>query len=313
MKKCAEGLEKMDKDVHFKALYLEKDSKTFDKLQSFLDSKKSGKVETHCLKGEFAELRDEVLEWCGEKDFTFFFIDPTGWKDVAIPTLRPLLQRPNSELLINFMYDFLVRAHTQSRHNTDMIEIFGEVPDTSGMTPKDRESYLLRLYRSNLKSVLPSKGQPPRSVCVKVLDPVKDRTKYSLVYLTRHAKGIVVFMEASEKLDPIQKEVRANAKEDKRIEATGQTELALSYGTIKNSLHPVKEYWLEKLSTTERRYGIIDLADMLEDTGWFPGDFQRAFKELEKENKVENLDATRVRPVNAVNFSNNERLRKLIR
>jgi hypothetical protein len=158
------------------------------------------------------------------------------------------------------------------------------------------------------------KGKPPRSVCVKVLDPLKDKTKYGLIYLTRHEKGIVVFMETSEKLDPIQKEVRAHTKEDKRIEATGQPRLPglpFPYSHTENSLQPVKEYWLKKLSTTVRRYGTIDLADMLEETGWFPGDFQRAFKELEKEKLVENLDAQRKRPVNAVKFDNNERLRKL--
>jgi len=59
-------------------------------------------------------VQGEILKWCGNRDFAFFFIDPKGWKNaIEIPTLAPLLRRPNSEYLINFMYDFLVRTHTQ--------------------------------------------------------------------------------------------------------------------------------------------------------------------------------------------------------
>ncbi len=44
----------------------------------------------------------------------FSFIDPTGWKNVVeIDTLLPLLQRRHSEYLINFMFDFILRAHNQ--------------------------------------------------------------------------------------------------------------------------------------------------------------------------------------------------------
>jgi hypothetical protein len=52
-----------------------------------------------------------------------------------------------------------------------------------------------------------------------------------------------------------------------------------------------------------RQFGIEQLADMLEETGWFESDLQTAFGELEKEGKVANLDdKTRRRSKKYVHF-----------
>ena len=53
----------------------------------------------------------------------------------------------------------------------------------------------------------------------------------------------------------------------------------------------VEHYWLECLTHGPRRFGDVEFADMLEETGWFPGDFQRALGNLMEAGKVRNLDA----------------------
>jgi three-Cys-motif partner protein len=310
MRKCHYGLRNtFGKTVHFRALFIEKERKAFEKLRGFLGRGDDGVIETDCLQGEFFDLRNHILHWCGRNDFVFFFIDPKGWKNaIEIPTLRPLLNRDNSEFLINFMYDFLVRAHSQKAFESEMEEIFGEVPDTHRMESKEREMHLLRLYREHLKRAQTRTGGLPRSAYVKVLDPCKDRTKYHLVYLTRHPRGVKVFMEESEKLDLIQKQVRAQAKQNHRVDKTGQMELFSAYKLVKENgedevdISAVRDYWLSKLTSTQKRFGIEQLADMLEETDWFISDFQRAFVELEKEGYVRNVDARRKRPKNPVNF-----------
>jgi hypothetical protein len=55
-------------------------------------------------------------------------------------------------------------------------------------------------------------------------------------------------------------------------------------------LEDVKSYWFGKLSEHARRFGIEQLADMIEDTGWFESDFQAAFGELASQGVVANLD-----------------------
>ena len=317
MKGCHESLKKHGRNVQFKALFIEKNRESYKTLNSFLDKESTNEVCAESLHGDFYSLRSDILRWCGNDDFTFFFIDPTGWKDVVeIDTLRPLLQRRRSEYLINFMLYSILRVHNQTIFEEHMIRIFGEIPDTNGMTPLEREEYLLYLYRAHLKKAQPDiENKKSRSAYVKILDPYKDQTKYDLVYLTRHPLGIKVFMEASEKLDLVQKFVRAKVKQKRRIDKSGQKELFSAEINIVNedkvNLSDVKEYWLSKLSYKPRRFGYEELADMLEETGWFISDFQKAFNELISEGQVKNLDTSRKRPVHAVHFDKGEFLKRL--
>lgn len=294
MRKCLEGLRVMNPNIRFRALFVEKDTKNYRRLKEYLDALETP-VDTESFHGEFDKVRHKILDWCGSS-FTFFFIDPLGWKNIVdVPTLEPFLQRPNSEFLINFMFEFILRAHQISGHEDDMMNIFGLVPRTDGMTPEQKEACLVTLYQNNLKSVQPSQGRKPRSVTVPIQRPDKDRTIYHLVYLTRHPLGIVKFMEASETLDFVQKAVRIQAKHDKKIETTGQGELfgALENVKVEQEMVPisvVKEYWLGQLTAKSQLFGIDRLADMLEETGWFERNLQDAFHELLLEGKVQNLD-----------------------
>jgi hypothetical protein len=114
-----------------------------------------------------------------------------------------------------------------------------------------------------------------------------------LVYLTRHARGIAVFMAASEKLEIVQRQAREYAKKEQRVSRTGQYEFEFDDG-LKNiedvDLTAVKLYWLRKLASGPHRFGIEQLADMIEETGWFESDFQSAFAELANQGMVANLD-----------------------
>lgn len=313
IRKCREGLQKQRRDVTFHALFIEKDNSSFRKLQEYLAGIPHQEVSTKALLGDFFELRGSIREWCGPNDFTFFFIDPKGWKNVVeIPTLDPLLRRPNSEFLINFMYNFLVRTHSQELFHEDMQAIFGTVPETDNMTPEKKEAYLLWLYRKHLKEIVPARGRKPRSVSVPVLMPTIDRTLYHLVYLTRHPKGIVVFMEASEHLDLVQRHVRAQAKQEKRESRSHQLELFPSAEGVHEGKQAdpaeVKSYWLNRLTSAPCLFGIEELADMLEETGWFESDFQKAFGDLERAGKVKNLDSTGKRKTKFVHYDKGERL-----
>jgi hypothetical protein len=296
---------------------VEKRKRAFKKLQAFLAEQGVEGISASALQGDFYELRQDIIDWCGTRDFVFFFIDPKGWKRVIeIPTLRPLLQRRNSELLINFMYDFVLRTHGQADFATDMEAIFGQVPETSGLSPKDRECHLIDLYRKNLKAHLISGTGKPRSAYVSVLSPDRDRTKYHLVYLTRHAKGVVVFMDASEKLDLVQRQLRILTKQQRRIEKTKQEELfsdsELSQDEVCTDLTEAKHFWLKILSDQARPFGEEEFADMLELTDYFPSDLQRAFGELLVERKVENQDMKRKRSKHFVHFDKCENLRKIV-
>ncbi|MDA8083294.1 MAG: hypothetical protein M0024_06525 [Nitrospiraceae bacterium] len=102
-------------------------------------------------------------------------------------------------------------------------------------------------------------------------------------------------MEASEKLDVVQKKLRVVAKQEHRIEKSGQQEMFAAntisgYDRDHTDLSEVKEYLLTRLSSIPRYFGVEEFADMLEETGWFIGDLQKALGELVTDCKARNLD-----------------------
>ena len=158
------------------------------------------------MHGDFVNLRGEILQWAGHGGFAFFFIDPKGWKQVGVSTLRPLMQRSRSEFLVNFMYNDINRMASMREWQPELTELVGETLDLTGLSPLGREQRLLKTYRENLKRNVPNSGGVfrPRSAHVRVLDPSKERPKYHLVYVTSHPKGIIEFLEISDDVDVIQ-------------------------------------------------------------------------------------------------------------
>jgi three-Cys-motif partner protein len=316
MHECSRRLATQSKNVHFRALFIEKNPESYRRLKSFVELPQWSDINVKAINGDFYDLRGEILNWCRDDSFAFFFVDPNGWKDVAPDTLSPLLQRPKSEYLVNFMLDFVRRAYTQAPLEPDMKRIFGTVEDLSHMSSEAREEHFITVYQERLKGSLPFDKRRPRSARVRVLYPAKDRTIYYLVYLTRHPLGIVKFMEESEELARTQRIVHAEAKQRRRVQQTNQGELfsAATFVSVQNAVadpSEVKDYWLSKLTNRPRMFGWPELADMLEETGWFISDLQSAFKQLQEENKVKNLDARGTRRKNMVHFEQGERLQKL--
>ena len=69
---------------------------------------------------------------------------------------------------------------------------------------------------------------------------------------------------------------------------------------------------MELLAEKPRRFGLNDLADMLEETGWYISEIQKAFKKLEDEGKVKNFDSSRKRPKHVVHFTANNNQGELL-
>lgn len=312
---CRETLSNtFGRDVKFRALYIEKEPGPYAKLCEFLDQDKWPGVKAEAINGEFLQKRPEILSWCGNNDFAFFFVDPKGYTDVSPDNLAPLLQRPKSEFLINFMYSFTNRFVGDAQKTHLVKSFFGRTPDVTGMNPKEREHYLLKLYKNRLKRVMSIREGQPRFAYVSVLDPLKNRTKYEMIYLTRNALGIIKFLEASELVERyIQPEARLKAKEHKSSQGELFSAIEVDPPVMEVDVERVKRYWLKVLSTVPENCGCDKMADMHEDTGLFVSDFQRALKELIAEGKVENLDMKGRRTKNFVNFETNNRLGERLR
>ena len=61
------------------------------------------------LRGRFPYGAATILSEIPTDAFAFFLIDPKGWR-LPLMALAPLLRRVNSEVIFNFMSDFINRA-----------------------------------------------------------------------------------------------------------------------------------------------------------------------------------------------------------
>ncbi len=324
MEKCRRALVGQSVNVTMRALFIERDDEAFGRLEDFLARPREDAVRAACMHGDFVDLRPQILDWCGRDAFTFFFIDPKGWKDVALPKLVPLLARPRSEFLINFMYDFINRTASMRSMQREIAELLGvgvdSLKELKELSPQEREVKLVHDYRSGLKSACGHRTskERPRTVHVRVLDPEKDRAKYHLVYMTAHPKGIVTFMEISEKLEQIQRGVRAAKRFARRQERSGTADLFSHESYVEalpaTEIDPdeVDAFWLQYLAVPPDRVAVEQMADLLEDTGWMPGDLQKALKRLIDDGEVQNLDAIKKRTRKPLHYEGQgERLRLL--
>ena len=306
---CKQRLISNGVQVSIRALYVEKSSRSFKRLDEYLKSKLSSSIQTDCMHGDFVELREEIMKWAGSDAFTFFFIDPKGWKDIGVPTLRKVLQRPRSEFLINFMYDFVNRTASMSRWKEEMTEVLGGPVDLEGMQPRDRERILLRTYRENLKKCLPSASgvYQARSAYVRVMDPDKNRPKYHLVYLTRHPRGLIEFMDISAGVELVQKKIRGVKKNAARERNTGIVDMFASEPATHSrseliGFNEIEQFWIRYLRAGERKVAQNEFAAILEENDWFPGELQAALVNLIDAGIVRNLDAISKRPKKPLHY-----------
>lgn len=322
LEKVRETLEKVHgvQGLEFRAIYVEAAKKRYQQLSDYLGKNCPKGIECHALRGDCSAIQNDILKLCGDQSFAFFFVDPMGWVDVGVPKLAKLLRRPKSEFLITFMYDFLNRAIGMADYREQVSQMIGKLGEKDyeqldRLSSSDRADWVVRKYREQLKATMGPDGKfPARAFHADVLHKAKERVHYHLVYLTRHHKGIVKFVEASEKVNSLQKIVRAQSKLDsseQRSLFTAEEMVEHESGTTAN-LGDVKAYWLRQLTDQPVQYDEVRLAGMLEETGWLIRDFQDAFRELQAEKKVENLDGSTRRTKHPIHFNENERLRRCL-
>jgi len=296
MARTREALTKGSRSVTYRALFIEKGMRRYAKLKGFLDTHRQEGIAAEAWNGDFTERRQAILDWCGGKSFAFLFIDPMGWKDVGVNNLAMLLQRPNTEFLINFMYANINRTVTWEGSLPQVTNLLGAVPDLAGASPEEREIAIIRQYCGALKYRLSCRGGKGFAASACVLEPGRDRTIYHLVYATCHPKGLIEFMEQSESVMPIQSGVRSEAKQFRRIQKTGQKEMFAASEVInppvsKTDGGRIEQFWLDYVAQGPRKVDSEAFARILEEYGWFPGQVQGALGRLMRAGKIRNLGA----------------------
>jgi three-Cys-motif partner protein len=210
------------RDVKMKAFLVEKDERTFEALKGAVSA--YPKIECTPLRGEMEDHVELLHRQIPSGAFSFVLIDPKGFPDME--RIMPLIQRPCTEALVNFMFDFANRfAGTtlipalEKWLSSDGDRLWrSEVERLSSQTREDR---LEELAVEKLRS----RAEYTFSPVISVDKPVSDRTLYKLIYLTRHTAGLKVFRDSEHGTLEAQAQARSVAKADSRAAKSGMGDL----------------------------------------------------------------------------------------
>lgn len=205
------------KPFALRCLFLEKDLEAFKRLKQFALSVTDAEVVA--LNLELEEAVSDIVQLIGlggVSSFPFVFIDPTGWTGFALDVIKPILRISPGEVLINFMSGDIRRFATSPDQQTELsfLRLFGSKDFKrviEGLSGLDREDALVKEYQKNVLT----EGKFKFSCSAIVLHPEFDRTRFHLIYATRHPKGVKVFKEAEKTAMQQMQNVRGDVRQRK--------------------------------------------------------------------------------------------------
>lgn len=175
-----------------RCMFIEKTRSSFAILES--EIQKITDLKCTPINGSFREKTDEIVDFVGS-DFSFIFIDPTGWKDTSLQTLRPVLNL-RGEVMVNFMYRFINRFLTSEYR--DQPEQANAIMGGDDWRPQfqemiaqgvPREEAVIEIYRQRMKMV----GGHKFVKSFRVVHPKMEVPYFYLVYCTNHLLGLQRF------------------------------------------------------------------------------------------------------------------------
>jgi len=231
LRKAKASLQQRRRTVRMTALLVEKNAEAHARLETL--QRRYPDVEIKTYNDDFCTIVQRIADDIPPNAFAFFLIDPKGWS-VPLDQIRPLLSRQKSEVVFNFMFDFINRAASMGEHVTRGLDELMPGSDWQrrlreaeaafghyGLSGDDRKEVLVGAFGDSLKQI----GGYAYVAELTVLRPLKDRPLYCLVYGSRHESGIEVFRDCQMKALQTQAEIRAQGKVKATEVKSGQNEL----------------------------------------------------------------------------------------
>lgn len=189
----------------------------------------------HAVHGEFVQkipTLEQLAKGDGKYPFKFILLDPTGWADIAMDKLQPLLGNRSCEVLINLMTRHIIRFLKQPDREDSYKNLFarpGVVEVLRNTTPDQQVERAVQEYSLSLKQLCNFKYVSSAVI----MEPDQESVRYYLVYATNHPRGVEVFKAAENKAAKIQDTVR---QESRIRKAGGQLEFPSDDGPSKSRL-----------------------------------------------------------------------------
>jgi len=148
------------REVTMSAFLVERDGEAYKKLAQVPARYPDMAIKTY--EADFLTILPEILKDIPRDAFAFFLIDPKGWR-IPLARLAQMLARPKSEVIFNFMFDFINRAASIK----DPIVVAGldelipqgdwrarlaaaEASSPGGLSSDQRKAVLVEAFASNL-------------------------------------------------------------------------------------------------------------------------------------------------------------------
>ncbi|SUE63178.1 three-Cys-motif partner protein TcmP [Roseomonas gilardii] len=191
-----------------RAVFVERDRRSFPVMAEAV--KRFDRIETTVIPGEFEEAIPQIVGMV-DGAFTFSFVDPTGWKGLALDRLAPLL-RLRGEVLVNMMTNSLNRHLGLQSVRGGFNQYFGgpgweREYIEAFKAHRQREEAVRLTYLSRLKDICDYRYVGT----TRVRFEDKQRTYFHLAYGTRHPKGMEVFRRVERKVVEAQEDLAYNA------------------------------------------------------------------------------------------------------
>jgi three-Cys-motif partner protein len=261
LRRAKESWKRLGRDVRMSAHLVEQNAAAYARLAEI--PKRFPDVSVSPYFGDFVALIPTILKEIPSDAFTFSFIDPKGWR-IPLQQLASLLSLRNSEVIFNFMFDFINRAINidDPKIVAGLSELipYGDwrgkikIAETQGggnMTPEARKALLVGDFTKSLAKL----GNFSFVAETTILRPLKDRPLYCLCYSTRHSKGIEVFRDCQVKALQKQSTTRAAVKLQHAATTSGQSEMF-------ESLHDMGPDELNAFLARERQQAEASLLDL---------------------------------------------------
>lgn len=219
---------KLRRKVRMVAHLVEKDVNNYAELTEAV--KRFPEVETRCYPGIAEQHAAAIANLIPARAFRFVVIDPKGVPDVR--AFKCLIQPGNTEVLLNFMFQFANRFASSQNRMPPLEGWLGGLSDEEGSWRKDfvmlkgaeREAAITDRARQALRKM----GNYVHAPALTVDETAAERPLYKLIFLSRHPIGLRVFRDAHVKALETQATYKSARRQEARRQQSGMDDLFAS-------------------------------------------------------------------------------------
>ncbi len=207
-----------------KAVFVEENATAFGRLREAVAG--FPRIQVLLLQGSFEDRVAEIIPLLGPSTFMFAFLDPCGWKGIALQRIAPLIAHRPGEVLVNLMTNSLVRHVTFDGVSASAGEFFGggewlaELKEAE-LRLGNREMAIVELYLRRLRAAAGFRYV----ATTRIRAPEAARTYFHLAYGTRHHAGMEVFRRSERRSVDIQERAASYAYHERRERLAGVSDL----------------------------------------------------------------------------------------